>query len=399
MIERNSCSARPTRDSGRRGVRAGRFIVRKASSTRVILLTGITGNLGAFAALEFLRRGDKVYAIARSRGGFDLCRRRVLRNLRVISPDERDLRELLRNLELLQADITDEGSIAALNIPERIDQTWHFASSLKYMPKDREEIFSANVDGLKNILRLHGACRGEGANFFYISTAYLSGKNSSLVPEARLDYDEEMSFNNDYEISKLVAEGIFLDAVDSGEVRGAVFRPSIVIGDRHTGRLVNYNGYYLVVKAWHNLCKSMKEIGERDRLLRIDIDPDNKLNLIPINDVIDAMIEIADGDFNNGDVFNVVNEDEITLRQGFDALEKSVGYELRSLCQPSVFDASPKSRYEKLVSYALTYTSPYMKIRISFASDNVRRVLGRELRVNVYPELLDRLTAAYVSML
>lgn len=374
--------------------------MQSTNSSKNILLTGITGNLGAYAALEFLARGYRVYAVARSRTSLSLCQKRVVRNLREIADPGYGLDEKLDQLEVLLGDIADAASIDALHIPDGIDETWHFASSLKYMPKDREEIFGANLDGLKNVMRLHRRCARPGARFFYIGTAYLGGKDLLTIPEARIDYDENMSFNNDYEVSKLLAENIFLDAVEKGELAGAVFRPSIVIGDKRTTKLVNYNGYYLVVKAWHGLCQSMKELHERNMVVRIGVDPDHSGNLIPINDVVETMLQISETGYGDKRIFNLVNREEVPMRGVFDILEKAVDYELKAvLCDAEEFRAAQKTRYEKLVSYGFTYTSPYMKNRIVFEAGNVERVLGRELRVPIYPEILDRLTSAYVATL
>ncbi|HEY6362713.1 MAG TPA: SDR family oxidoreductase, partial [Vicinamibacterales bacterium] len=55
-------------------------------STRTVLLTGVTGNLGAFAAGRLLRRGDVVFALVRSREQPGLARRRALRSMAAVLP-------------------------------------------------------------------------------------------------------------------------------------------------------------------------------------------------------------------------------------------------------------------------------------------------------------------------
>ncbi len=152
--------------------------------SKTILLTGITGNLGAFAALRFLEKGHKVYAIVRPKKGLD-CLKRARRSLRQFCASDSNAAANLLELEIIEGDIGDRSNLASIQVPEKIDETWHFASSLKYMPKESDEIFRTNVNGLCNMMELHRKCQSKGGEFFYISTAYLGGKNLSVVPEER----------------------------------------------------------------------------------------------------------------------------------------------------------------------------------------------------------------------
>ena len=207
------------------------------TKAKTILLTGVTGNMGAFAALRFLEKGHKVYAIVRPKKDFD-CMKRARRTLRQFCDAENIAETRFDNLRIIEGDIGDRDNLPSMVAPEAIDETWHFASSLRYMPKETEEIFGVNVNGLANMIELHR--RSRGGEFFYISTAYLGGKNLGLVPEAPIPSDENISYNNYYERSKTLAERMILDAVESEELKGTIFRPSVVFGDTADGKLIHY---------------------------------------------------------------------------------------------------------------------------------------------------------------
>jgi nucleoside-diphosphate-sugar epimerase len=361
-------------------------------ASRAIFLTGITGNLGAMAALRFLAQGHRIYAPVRSRHSPHLVRRRAVESLLAIAEgDERALATSDR-LVVLDADVTDPRALRALDLPEGIEETWHFASSLKYMPKDRDEIHRANVDGLRNVLELHRSRSTGGGRFYYISTAYVAGRDLRVVPEARIPFDEDLSFNNEYERSKLLAENLVLGEVASGALDAVIFRPSIVTGRLHSGKLINYNGFYLGLKAWMTLSEYMKQSGRAGEVVRLWIDAASTLNLIPVDAIIDAMCRLRETE--SGAVFNVVNAAEVPLEQVFEILRRYLWIQ-PVLCEQSGEAESRKSTAERLVAYSLTYTAPYVKQHVRFDQARFHRALGQELRMPLYPDALDRLTRLY----
>jgi nucleoside-diphosphate-sugar epimerase len=365
---------------------------RPRGDVRAILVTGVTGNLGALATSRLLQQGHRVYAVVRSRSQRGLARRRAERAILQLS-GHADVADALRDrLVVLEGDIGAAASLTMLPTLEPIDEIWHFASSLKYMPRDRDEIHAANVGGMANMLRLHAAVSRPNAPLWYASTAYAAGR-LSWVPETRIPYDEKLGFNNEYEKSKLIAEGMLLDAIGAGTLRGAVFRPSIVMGMLETGRLVNYNGFYLGLKAWMALSQYMSQCGRPGEVVRAWLDPDNALNLIPLDSAVDAMLESAPR-FGDGEVINVVNRIEVSLAQIFELLEPHLA--IRPVLMGSRAPVSGKTTYEKLVAYSLTYTAPYAKQRIGFAADRLAGS-GHEVRVPLYPAALDQMIRVFYA--
>jgi hypothetical protein len=60
--------------------------------------------------------------------------------------DERLIESIRENnLIIIDADISDENDVPKIKLPRAIDETWHFAFTLKYLPKDIDEIYSTNI--------------------------------------------------------------------------------------------------------------------------------------------------------------------------------------------------------------------------------------------------------------
>ena len=362
---------------------------------KTILLTGITGNMGAFAALRFLEKGHKVYAIVRPKKGLD-CLKRARRSLRQFCTAESNSTDRFQNLEIVEGDIGDRDGAHLIIVPEKIDETWHFASSLKYMPKESDEIFGVNVKGLANMIELHRNCRG--GEFFYISTAYLGGRNLKLVPEGPIVCDENISHNNYYERSKMLAESMFLKAIESGQIKGAIFRPSIVIGDSVEGKLIHYTGPYQVARTWHCLSSAITELGKTDKMVRVAANLDHSMNLIPLDIATDAMIELSEIERGDATVFNIVNKKELHMNDAFGAIGRCTGVET-VLCSLEEMRRSSKSIYETLISYSLDYISPYVNHKVGFESKQMERLLKREISFDVYPDLYTRSISDFVASL
>ncbi|MDP9180013.1 MAG: SDR family oxidoreductase [Gemmatimonadota bacterium] len=360
-----------------------------------ILLTGATGNLGALMCLRLLDEGHTVVCLVRGRGSRDFTAKRVRKALGLLDSSI-DRRTWAGTLLVLRADISVPEELVGVDLGGRIDETWHFASSLKFMPRDRDEIFDANVGGLTNILALHRRAARPGAPFYYASTAYLAGKGTHFVPEAEIESGDDLGFRNEYERSKLEAEHLFFSAHRNGEITGAVFRPSIVVGMRGTGALVNHNGYYLALEAWLRLSQYAESVGAAGEQVRLWVDPGHRLNLVPLDSAIDAMQSVRSAGVLDGTVFNLVNDEELTVEYLLASLGRYLSIQPMA-CGDSYEEGTRKTTYEKLAAYGLTYTSPYMKHWVRFETGNLQRATGSGLSVQLYPDEIERLHSAYFN--
>jgi nucleoside-diphosphate-sugar epimerase len=194
------------------------------------------------------------------------------------------------------------------------------------------------------------------------------------------------------------AERMVLDAIETGQLRGAIFRPSVVFGDSAEGKLIHYVGPYQVARTWHCLNAAGSELGKPDKVVRVAVDLEHSLNLIPLDTATDAMIELSETDRGNRTVFNIVNKKEVPLENAFGAIVRNTGFET-VLCSREELRRSPRSVYESLVSYSLDYISPYVNHKVAFETKETETLLKREISVDVYPDLYTRSIGAYLASL
>ena len=366
-----------------------------ASQGRRVLLTGITGNLGAMMAWRLLQEGCQVFAIARQRGLS--ARERALQTLHMVSGQPvHGEGTLSSRLTVLDMSITDADAMQRLCLPDAIDETWHFASTVKFMPKDRVEIYQVNLRGLEATLELHCRHAAPAAPICYVSTAYIAGKATTWLPESRLPFQQVTSFHNDYERSKYQAEALFLDAVETGRVSGYVARPSIVVDAAAPCSLKSFHGYYVLVQSLANFNRYLVNRDEPCRL-RLNVAPDNLVNFIPLDDAISRLWALRAARPPNGSVFNVCNSMPLTVAGVVDALNPQFSHLDLELVAQDAFARQPKTPYESLLAYNTVYTAPYCHEKLRFAQDATQALLGSSFCLDYTPQRLARLNKRYLE--
>ncbi len=111
----------------------------------------------------------------------------------------------------------------------------------------------------------------------HVSTAYVGGRHRGTFTEGDLDVGQV--FRNSYEQSKYEAE-LQVRATDLPIVTA---RPSIVVGDRHSGWTPAFNVIYWPLRAF-----------ERGMLEEVPADPEGIIDVVPIDYVADALIHLLD---------------------------------------------------------------------------------------------------------
>src|SRR5690606_5536375 len=101
----------------------------------------------------------------------------------------------------------------------------HCAASTSFNPKDDVNLWETNVTGVQNVL---GFVSESDMALYHVSTAYVAGTRRDPSFESELETGQD--FNNTYERSKCVSEGMVREAFDDGLTYGAIFRPSIIVG-------------------------------------------------------------------------------------------------------------------------------------------------------------------------
>ena len=121
----------------------------------------------------------------------------------------------------------------------------HCAASVSF-GLSLEEARAINVAGTRRMLQLAGRAQELGVleRYAQVSTAYVAGTHAGRFFECDLDVGQ--SFNNSYEQSKFESEQLVRSHPD---LPFTILRPSIVVGDRHSGWTSAFNVLYWPLRA------------------------------------------------------------------------------------------------------------------------------------------------------
>ena len=209
---------------------------------KYIALTGATGLLGSYLLKDLLRHDIPVLALIRS-SRRESAKQRIEGILRRF---EAQLGRALPRPVIMESDLHKPE--LGLNkaqihwISQHVESILHNAASLTFVADDRGEPYASNVKGMQHVLQL---CQSANIRkFYHVSTCYVCGLRQGVVLESELDEGQE--FGNDYEKSKVEAEKMvrscrFIDSL-------TVFRPAIIVGDRHNGYTPTFHGFYAPIK-------------------------------------------------------------------------------------------------------------------------------------------------------
>jgi nucleoside-diphosphate-sugar epimerase len=273
----------------------------------VHLVSGATGFLGATLVLELLDQttGD-VACLVRPSHDADRARTRLTEALKRAFTlyGRTDMLPAIEERCLsIPFDLREEADGIAARLPAGITEFWHSAASLRFKQKQREKIFEQNVEGTRRMLQL---ATDIGADTFnYVSTAYVAGTRSGLVPEEPAR-DPSVA-HNAYEESKIRAE-MLVDEWD--DLRTRIMRPSIVIGHTETFAAISNTGLYGFILG---VQRAREEVEGRKlggflahRQVRLRGEGEAPINLIPVDLVARNAVRIARSS-SDADVFHLSN--------------------------------------------------------------------------------------------
>ena len=175
----------------------------------------------------------------------------------------------------------------------------------------REVGVRVNVEGTRNVNRF-ALSLPKLKRYHYVSTCYVAGRRTGLILETELRH--EAGFRNFYEETKYLAE-LEVEALKS-ELPVTIHRPSVVCGDSLTGETAKYDGvYYLInyLRMWPGAL-SLANIGNRDV----------RLNVVPVDFVVEAMAALASDDASAGETVQLADPDPLTTEELFDVISRNL---------------------------------------------------------------------------
>lgn len=210
---------------------------------RTYFVTGGTGVIGSALVPALIDAGDEVYLLVRAADELEL-RRRVDDLFRFWNLGSAEAKAR-RKLHALRGDATEPRF--ALQPAEysllqaRVTHIVHAAGAVR-MNLPLDEARRSAVGSAQKVVdlawELHGQRRLRKVEF--VSTVGVGGR-LGVVPEDWIDGARD--FHNTYEQSKAEAEQLVRKAVAEG-LPLTVHRPSMVVGDSRTGRVIHFQVFY-----------------------------------------------------------------------------------------------------------------------------------------------------------
>ena len=335
-----------------------------------LLITGATGFVGSHLALSWLSRDPTAHigCLVRATNAAE-GQGRLEAALRQASGDEdTGLNDVLSRAVAIPGDMDD---------PAWIDgaQTWirgpaeliHCAANLSFREADRAAVWRTNVEGTASVLQALPRLSGIAA-FNYISTAYVAGDRQGDILEN--ERARPLHFNNPYEDSKWVAEGLVRDACAANGTPWRIMRPSIVIAHSVSHRMSSRSGFYQVVDTLLQLGRQPRMTGHGPIMLPVMIG--TSLDLIPVDIVADEIVAlITAGSSTTGKTFHITGTDPLNLADVLRELTPMSGIAIE-VNGPE----TPLSSAAKIVMRQLRYYTPYFAFNRRFDRSATQSALG-----------------------
>ena len=166
----------------------------------------------------------------------------------------------------------------------------HGAASVSFA-LSLEDARAINVEGTRRILELAARARDNDVleRYAHISTAYVAGTHAGRFAEHDLDLGQ--GFHNSYEQSKFEAEQLVRSLHD---LPFTIMRPSIVVGDRHSGWTAAFNVLYWPLRAL-----------ARGIFPAVPATPSSPVDVVSIDYVADAIHELCQGAGDVGQTYHL----------------------------------------------------------------------------------------------
>jgi long-chain acyl-CoA synthetase len=268
------------------------------STPMTILLTGATGFLGGELLVRLVEQTDHdVVALVRADDDA-AAQARLDDTLAVLLPPGRvpagRVRAVAAHLDRpgLGLPVRRRNAIA-----RGVDAVVHCAASVQFtLPLD--EALRINLDGTREMLDLAARAR-QLERFVHVSTAYVAGDRGGVYREDEGDVGQRC--RNTYEKTKLAAE---VHVEGSGLPAVSILRPSIVVGESRTGWTPAFNVIYWPLQAF-----------SRGLFPVVPADPDARVDIVPVDTVADALLELTTGPPRSGAIHVVAGDGAPTARR------------------------------------------------------------------------------------
>jgi NAD(P)-dependent dehydrogenase (short-subunit alcohol dehydrogenase family) len=169
---------------------------------------------------------------------------------------------------------------------------------------------ATNIDGTRAVIDL---ARRSGAVLHHVSSIAVSGDHSGRFEET--DFDLGQDFPTHYHRTKFEAEKLVREA---DGLRYRIYRPGVVVGDSVTGEINKIDGPYYFFPLIDALAKLPS-------LLPVVIPDVGRTNIVPVDYVASALVELMHRDGRDGETFHLVNPRPQPISEIYGALARAAG--------------------------------------------------------------------------
>ena len=334
---------------------------------RSMLITGGTGILGSWVLAEALKRGFTPVVLMRD-ATVEAARERLRAVLALPGYEDRldDVTIVLGDTCNPDLGVTDAQRAV---FRDELAMVIHCAASISFNPKKDFELQSANVDGLKHMMAL---VSGTDIPLYHVSTAYVAGMHNGRVMEDEL---LDTPCKNTYERTKREAERLFRDALAEGSVKGAIFRPSIIVGAEQDGLISQFHNFYSILRLVDVIEHGQLPAGEG---LRLQGNPTSTLNLTPVDWVAKALWMIIDREGASGEAYHLTNPNPCMQEELNGWATRTLQHMGSQMGFQSRLDGDI-TRAEQVANASLTLYRAYLQDEPIFDRANTDRALGGDL--------------------
>lgn len=344
-----------------------------------LLLTGATGFVGmellarelrdpARRVLVLIRAEDDAHATLRLRA--------TLRSMFGAAEP------YARRVSAIAGDLEEPGLGIDPALAREITEIVHGAASVSFelaLARSRE----VNVEGTRRMLELATRCP-RLRRFTYISTAYVAGEHEGTFGED--DFDVGQRFRNPYEQSKFEAERLV--RLYAHRLPVTIVRPSIVVGDRHSGWTASFNVLYWPLRA---LARGAYPLLPARRGAPVDV--------VSVDYVADAICALHAQPAAEGGTFHLTaSAAASTIGELLDLAVRRLDCARPPLVAPALYrrvihplalrcSGAGRRRFLRATE---TYL-PYFAMRVHFDDARTRAALGPAIAPAPLPDYFDRL--------
>ena len=250
-------------------------------------LTGGTGFIGRFLVEKLLARGGTVHLLVReqSAGKLDALRERW-------GVDESRVKAVFGDLTRENLGI-DAKTLKALT--GKVDHFFHLAAVYD-MDADEAAQQATNIDGTRAAVNAAGAMKAK--HFHHVSSIAAAGLFKGTFREDM--FEEAEKLDHPYLMTKHISEKVVREEC---KVPFRIYRPGMVVGHSETGEMDKIDGPYYFFKMIQKIRRTLPQwvptIGVEG----------GRLNIVPVDFVVDAMDHIAHLEGEDGKCFHLVDSD------------------------------------------------------------------------------------------